>query len=63
MLSATTQATLVRILLSESAAVQAYLTDPEASLTLHTASADVHVQIASVPTPDKRLLTDRQWDK
>ena len=55
-----TQVTLVRILLRESAAVQAHLIDPEASLSLRTESGEVHAQIASVPTTDKRPLTEKR---
>ena len=52
-------AALIQMLVRDAAAVQACLTDPEASLTLHTQFTEVQVQLARAPSADKQLTDGR----
>ena len=50
--------TLVRMTIPNSAAVQAYLSETPASLTLLTPNAAVQVQIETIPATDREPLTE-----
>ncbi len=52
-------AALIQVQVRDAAAIQACLVDPGASLTLHTQSTEVQIQLARVISADKQVTDGR----